>query len=39
VVELFVLFGLALDELEELILVIRLACENIDFDSDSLVVF
>jgi hypothetical protein len=39
VVELFVLFGLALDELEELILVIGLACENIDFDSDSLVVF
>jgi hypothetical protein len=39
VVKLFVLFGLALDELEELVLVIGFACENIDFDGDGLVVF
>lgn len=39
VVKLFVLFGLALYELEELVLVIGFACENIDFDSDGLVVF
>lgn len=39
VVELSVLFGLALDELKELVLVIGFACENIDFDGDGLVVF
>ena len=36
-VEFFVLFGLALDVLEELVLVFGFACEDVDLNGDGLV--